>query len=170
MSSENNINNEPLIDECETVVFLEKNNHQYANINKFRERPKSMIDFDNPVVKLRDQSYIDRNRAKRMSLPVFHERKAINYFNHRLPIIDQDSTKLKPTLWRSIMKHVREDAKIFLNPHFELCTITYICFIIDFVAFLIILPDFAGDRGLSGIICYPFVYYTNSDSNTIFSN
>jgi hypothetical protein len=158
MSSQNNINNEPLIDECETVVFLEQNNHQYSNINKSRERPKSMIDFENPIVKLRDQSF-DRNRAKRMSLPVYHERKAINYLNNRLPIIPKDSIKLKPTLWRSIMKHVREDAKIFVNLHFVLCTITYICFIIDFVVFLIILPDFAGDRGLSGIICYPFCLF-----------
>jgi hypothetical protein len=132
-----------------------------------------MIDFDNPVVKLRDQSSNDRNRAKRMSLPVFHERKAINYLNQsylnrRFSIIPKDSIKLKPTLWRSITRHVREDVKIFLNLHFVLCTITYICFIIDFVVFLIILPDFAGDQGLSGIICYPFVYFINSDSNTIF--
>jgi len=117
-----------------------------------RERPKSIADFDNPIVKLRDKSYhIDKNRVKRMSLPVSHERRVINYCNHSLPHNGVDNIQVKHGLWTSIKRHVREDAKVFLNPHFQLCTITYICFIIDFVAFLIILPDFAGDRGLSGI-------------------
>ncbi|CAG2183790.1 unnamed protein product, partial [Oppiella nova] len=39
--------------------------------------------------------------------------------------------------------------KLIFDIHFQLCSLTYLVFIIDFVIFLIILPDFVRDRGLT---------------------
>ena len=156
---------EPLIDECETVVFLRNQNidrnHQYVNINSLRERPKSMIDFDNPVVKLRDKTHLssDKCRSNRMSLPVFHEKRVIRELNQSLAHQTVNSSngrkacpsKIKYSLIDSIKRNISEDLKILIDVNFVLCSITYLCFIIDFVAFLIILPDFATDRRLTGI-------------------
>ena len=173
-------NKEPLIDECETVVFLRENvddNHQYVNINKLRERPKSMIDFETPVVKLRERSHhsFDRNRAKRMSLPVFNERKIIRELNQSLAQIPSGNTtnkrssptKIQFSLLDSIKRNVREDIKILFDIHFILCSITYLFFIVDFVAFLIVLPDFATDRGLTGTKLGSELFQFDSNENTM---
>lgn len=46
--------------------------------------------------------------------------------------------------------NIYNDAYILVNRHFVLCTITYTCFILQFVAFIIILPDVARDQRIEG--------------------
>lgn len=153
---------EPLIDECETVVVLRRDiDHQYVNIDRlkeFRDRPKSIADFDNPLVRMRDKSHLslERNKANRMSLPVFSERKVVRILNQSLAnspdaTIDK-KTKIKYNLLDSIRRNASQDLKMVTDVHFILVTVTYLAFILDFVAFLIVLPDFAIERDLTGSV------------------
>ncbi|XP_054156856.1 uncharacterized protein LOC128955232 [Oppia nitens] len=119
----------------------------------------------------------DRMRAKRLSLPVFfNERRMVKDLNQSLAnqlnnnrqslaVTDsanntldsrqktgqqfQQQIIIKYSLCDSIRRHAKHDLTILRHRHFQLCTVTYVCFIIDFVSFIIILPDFVTDRGLT---------------------
>lgn len=153
---ENEENKTPLIEECDTFVFLEKS-HQYASIKEVKERPKSIADF-NHTLNL-NEYHIERKRANRMSLPPISEKKLFitpkvpSRYNSKLVVSnrrDDDDNQSEEALWQSVKKHVKNDIQIFSNIHFNLLTFTYVVFIVNFVAFIIILPDFAGDRGFTG--------------------
>lgn len=81
----------------------------------------------------------------------FGSRKSINKPLPPLPSKKEANGSTMPiadsSVAGSVWRQVREDAKILLNYHFHLVTVTYVIYVLDFIAFIIILPDFAKDRG-----------------------
>lgn len=49
------------------------------------------------------------------------------------------------------MGNLKGDLGLLVNWHFVLCTFTYVSFILDFVAFIIILPDVARAQGIADV-------------------
>lgn len=106
------LNSNPLIDECNTIVYVD-NNQLYANITQ----PNG----SNPTEPESRQLMNGNNGKKTISL------------------------------WSKIIKNLRNDSLILLDHHFMICTVTYISFILDFVAFIIILPDVAKAQGIADV-------------------
>lgn len=65
----------------------------------------------------------------------------------------EEPQKRQPKLvdWlRRLGAKLKADFSLLFNFHFALCTFTYVNFVLDFVAFIIILPDVAKDQGIAG--------------------
>lgn len=141
----------PLIESCDTRVYLE--NVHASKLNGIRERPKSIADFS-VIVTMRDHRNDRREyRNRRMSMPSISQKQQLQLHNQLYNNTQNHScdnqVNQEMKFFKRIQNHIKNDAKIFCNLQFNLCTFIYVVFIINFVSFLIILPDFAKDRGLT---------------------
>ena len=62
----------------------------------------------------------------------------------------QENESAPVSLLSRIGANLKRDLGLLVNYHFMICTFTYISFILDFVAFIIILPDVAKEKGIAG--------------------
>jgi len=102
---------EPLIGECDTIVYVD-NNKLYDNITQ----------KGSPDVTLTREREPPKSRLGAI----------VAWFGR---------------LWSKL----RHDLSLLLNVHFAICTFTYVSFVLDFVAFIIILPDVAKDKGIADV-------------------
>lgn len=69
------------------------------------------------------------------------------------------------SFFQNLKTNLKRDFKLLYNFYFLICTFTYINFILDFVAFIIILPDVAKDQGIPGKITFLEYFFLNLNNS-----
>lgn len=132
---------EPLIGaECDTIVYVD-NNQVYDSISG-RDRRQTITassSFSRSISPVKDNINSSFRSKKTATLTTLNSAQ-----------VDDDEQTSKPSLASRIYLNLRRDLRLLVDYHFVICTFTYISFVLDFVAFIIILPDVAREAHIDG--------------------
>lgn len=134
---------EPLIGaECDTIVYVDTN-QVYDSISGKERRQTPTSSFSRSV----SPGEMDRSAHssfRKAGRPKTATITSLKSFGDCDDQVEEDTVKTAsgPLLSR-IYLNLRRDLRLLVDVHFVICTFTYISFILDFVAFIIILPDVA---------------------------
>ena len=141
---------EPLIGaECDTIVYVDTN-QVYDSISGKERRQTPTSSFSRSV----SPGEMDRsahNSFRKAGRPKTATITSLKSFGDCDDQVEEDTVKTAsgPLLSR-IYLNLRRDLRLLVDVHFVICTFTYISFILDFVAFIIILPDVAREAHIDG--------------------